>query len=1224
MARGESRATRLDGDEVVSLVTALGAVVATAEHPEELIARTLDVLAEATGWPQAEAWVLDDGLLQRAPGTVSLTPQAGAFNDFHRDRRYAKGEGLPGRAWQSAAAVVLPSLGDVPWYGRGDMAGALGFTAAAAVPVAGPEGLEFVVALHGAGTVDAARLGLLLTVASAQLRGTWTRLRDKGPRVTSTDVRLGAITAGARVAVWEWRPGDEHMLAGPAVRDLLGLRASEPLPTFSQFLDTIVAEDRLAVRQAIRTTLESAGERVPFTFEYRWRMPGGEIRWFFVQGTLHRSRNGGDALMRAAMQDITHLRLGEQRLAGALRAAGMAWWELDPATFAIVPSPELAPMLGLARGAALTSLAALLVPVHADDRARVGDALAGVTRDGHAQATFRIVLPSGAERWLEATATHTVHVTGGPARVAGVLRDVTEQRHAAVQLRESEEHHRALFDRHPLPVLLLDEESDALLDANPAACALYGLDRARLVAVTKRMLLAPDDVAAYDAERARGAGRRGRGGGRPRTADGRVLDVLVTSEPVTHRGRAARMAVVTDITARLAMERALEETAQRFRTVIDHIEDGVLLLDMDGGAIVWNPAAERILGLSGDVLRGFRPADPRWSARDEAGAIVPTSELPVHRARRDRCPVTQLIEITRGDGSRRWIRVHAVPIVDRDGDPQSVVATFTDITESRAAAREIEESESRYRLLAEKTRDLVCRHAPDGRFTYVSPSSAALLGWAPAELEGRDAFAYVHPDDAARIHAQVFRPVLAGERALPPATYRFRRHDGSWTWFETQASPVIDDDGTVTAIVTTSRDVSERRALEEQLRHAAKMEAVGTLAGGIAHDFANVLAIVRGAASTLTETVAVDDVVLRTEIEAIEGATARGQALTRQLLGFARRTPDQPVTMVLDDAVRRAVPLLRRLLRGDQRLVAALEAPTVAVTADVAELELALMNIVSNARAAMPDGGEVTVATSVVTLDDDGAAAIPPLRAGAYVRLTVRDTGTGMSESVRARLFEPFFTTKPVGEGTGLGLATSYGVVRRARGTITVDSAPGDGATFTIWLPAATSASSAPASPAGTWRPPAGSVAAQATVAADASSRRVVAMVVDDEEVVRTQMVRTLRRDGIDVIEAASAEEALTLLARGGAGVSMLITDFMLPGASGRELVERATSQWPHLETLLVSAYMRDEVTRQALQRTRTRFLAKPYDLRDFLRTVRETLLSPRQEQPDEAGQPGG
>lgn len=1223
MPKGERHATRLDGDATVSLVTALGAVIATAEHPDELIARTLDVLAEATGWSQAEAWVLGDGALLRAPGTVSLTPQAGAFNDFHRDRRVLKGEGLPGRAWQSAAALVLPSLADVPWYGRGDLAASLGFTAAAAVPIAGPDGLEFVVALHGAGPVDAASLGLLLTVAAAQLRGTWTRLRDTGPRVTSTDVRLGAITAGARVAVWEWRPGDDHLVAGPAVRDLLGLRAGDPLPTFPQFLDLIVAEDRLAVRQAIRTTLETPGERVPFTYEYRWRMPNGEIRWFFVQGTLHRSRSGGDALMRAAMQDITHLRLGERRLAGALRAAGMAWWELDPDTLAIVASAELAPMLGLARGATLASLDDLLVPVHAEDRARVGNALAGTTRDGHAQATFRIVLPSGSERWLEATATHTVHVTGGPARVAGVLRDVTELRHASVQLRESEAHHRALFDRHPLPVLLLDAESDALLDANPAACTLYGLDRTRLVTVTKRMLLAPDDMAAYDAARAAGVPtQRSTRQGRHRTADGRVLDVLVTSEPVTHRGRAARLSVVTDITARLAMERALEETAQRFRTVIDHIEDGVLLLDMDGGAIVWNPAAERILGLAGDVLRGFRPADPRWSARDEAGAIIPTDRLPGNLARREQRPVTQVIEITRGDGTRRWIRVHAAPIVDRAGAPQSVVATFTDITESRAAARAVEASEARYRLLAEKTRDLVCRHAPDGTFTYATPSSVTLTGWTPDDLVGRDAFAFVHPDDIAFVTAQAFRPVLAGERTLSPVTYRFRRRDGSWTWFETQASPVFDDDGAVTAIVTTSRDVSDRRALEEQLRQAAKMEAVGTLAGGIAHDFANVLAIVRGAASSLAETVSPDDAPLRADIEAIEGATARGQALTRQLLGFARRTPEQPVTIVLDDALARVVPLLRRLLRTDQRLVTTFATSGASVTADVAELELALMNLVGNARAAMPDGGEVTIATSVVTLDDDGAAAIPALRPGAYVRLTVRDTGVGMDESVRARLFEPFFTTRPAGEGTGLGLATAYGVVRRARGTITVTSSPGDGATFAIWLPVAAGAAAVPPSP---WRPSAGHLAPpNAHVTGDAHARRVVAMVVDGDELARAQLVRTLRRDGIDVIEAGSAEDALTLLARGGAGVSVLITDFVLPGRSGRELIERATAQWPHLETLLVSAFLDDDLTRQALQRTRTHFLARTHDLRDVVRMVRETLRTPRSGRPDDAEQPVG
>ncbi|MCU0626497.1 MAG: PAS domain S-box protein [Gemmatimonadaceae bacterium] len=830
--------------------------------------------------------------------------------------------------------------------------------------------------------------------------------------------------------------------------------------------------------------------------------------------------------------------------------------------------------------------------------------LAAASASGFGAAVAVPVWHDGAVEFVLALhaerATAPAAVTAALARLSTQLGGaLTRRRRRAAQASSaasSSSLAQGVFDAYPLPILILSEDDDVILDANRAAQRTYGIDAAALGTLRKDAIVAPDDLMRYRAAQD-ARGRRVRHG-RHRTSDGRVHDVMVTSEPTVHAGRAARIAVVSDTSELRTAERALAESATRFQLVLDHIQDGVVLQDREGRIMVWNPSAERILGLSGDQLQGKSSVDPHWAAIRDDGSPYPGEVHPAMVALREGRDVSGLMGVRRGPGDLAWLDVHAAPVIDEQGAVVASVTTFTDITQPRAAAQALSASEARFRLLAEAMHDLVCTHDAEGSWTYVSPSSMGVLGVPAAALVGRSPLELVHPDDARTLQRFVRDATVDADVTRAPVVYRARHASGDWLWLESTATVVRDADGAVQALVTSSRDVTARRALEEQLRHAAKMEAVGTLAGGIAHDFNNLLTVIAESSHELHELVGRTDPAVGVEIDAITDAWTRARSLTRQLLSFARRNVQQVRTQPLDAVVRRVQPLLERLLAAGQALEVHCGADGALVTADFAELELAIMNLLSNARAAMPDGGTVTLTTRVIAPGDDTRAGT----AGTWVELTVRDTGVGMSSAVQQRLFEPFFTTRPLGEGTGLGLATVYGVVTRAGGSIEVDSAPGAGSVFTIRLPAVPLDDAAAPDASGNALTQDGlrAGARADAVAADAAARRARAaatvLVVDDEPMVLAMTARVLRRAGYPVHEASSGAEALGWLEAHHATTALVVSDFAMPRMHGRALLEEVRRRWPRIAGLLVTGYADDETSRRASEQAGTPVLAKPYD----------------------------
>ena len=508
----------------------------------------------------------------------------------------------------------------------------------------------------------------------------------------------------------------------------------------------------------------------------------------------------------------------------------------------------------------------------------------------------------------------------------------------------------------------------------------------------------------------------------------------------------------------------------------------------------------------------------------------------------------------------------------------------------REVYRELAQREERFRSLIESSSDLIVVLDAAGRPTFASPSVQRLLGYAPADLLGRDLFALVHEEDRARIREQVVdRPAREGNDP-GEALFRVRHRDGSWRSLEATGRNLLAQPN-VAGIVVDARDITERRHLEEQLAQAQKMEAIGRLASGIAHDFNNLLTAIIGYTEMLATELA-GDPGKSAELGEIRKAADRAAALTRQLLAFSRKQILQPRPVNLNRLVLSMGNMLERLIGENVRLEVLPAEDLWTVLADPSQMEQVLLNITLNARDAMPEGGKVLIQTGNLP----PGTAPQDLPAGAYVQLCITDTGQGMDQETLSRVFEPFFTTKK--RGTGLGLATVYGIVRQSGGQIEVRSSPGQGSSFQIYLPAGAQGE----------RPglePPAAVTAAAARPAGAGQRVFVA---EDEPAVNRMIVENLQRLGYQVASAVSPAEAL---AANWGPIDLLVTDVVMPGMSGGELAERLRASNPCLRVLFISGYMEAEEARRSIQVKGTAFLQKPFASPELARAVRSALASP-------------
>jgi len=629
-------------------------------------------------------------------------------------------------------------------------------------------------------------------------------------------------------------------------------------------------------------------------------------------------------------------------------------------------------------------------------------------------------------------------------------------------------------------------------------------------------------------------------------------------------------------------EEALRESEAKFRALTETTASAIMISRGDRFLYV-NPAAGTILGYSREELEGrafddFIHPDFRQVIKERREA----------RLRGEPVPSRYEVKVVAQDGQERWVDLTAA-VIEFEGEPAILVTAF-DITERKLAEEAVQRSEANYRSLVDNSPFGIYRATLDGQFLAVNPALVQMLGYeSAAEVLRLNLGTDIYCDPAER---QQHIETYWRQEHFEGVEARWKEKDGTPMTVLLAGRPVRDPQGRVAFVEVMAEDVTEKRVLEQQLRQAQKMEAVGRLAGGIAHDFNNLLMVIGGHCEMLRKRLGADHPLDRNAAE-VQKAAERAAALTQQLLAFSRKQMVQPTVLDLNEVVGDMESMLRRLIGEHIELLTTLTPGLGHVKADRGQIEQVILNLALNARDAMPKGGKLILETADTELDEVYAHQHPGAQAGSYVMLAVSDSGVGMDKDTQAHIFEPFFTTKETGKGTGLGLATVYGIVKQSEGYIWAYSEPGQGSTFKVYLPRVEEEveETGPSVP----------------VAASTRGTETI-LVVEDEEPLRKLVREFLEASGYRALEAGSGTEALGLAEKFEGPIHLLMTDMVMPGMSGRDLAKRLTASRPEIKVLYMSGYTNDAILHQRGFRPGRLFLQKPFTLDTLANKLREVL----------------
>jgi two-component system, cell cycle sensor histidine kinase and response regulator CckA len=677
-----------------------------------------------------------------------------------------------------------------------------------------------------------------------------------------------------------------------------------------------------------------------------------------------------------------------------------------------------------------------------------------------------------------------------------------------------------------------------------------------------------------------------------RGTDGSVVEIHSLAE---YNGEESTVqGVIEDITERKRADAALRQSEERFKLAMEANRDGLWDWDVETGEVYYSPGYAAMLGYTVAEV----PAHVDWwrdliHPEDREAALQANMDC-VENRRED---VEVEFRMRAKNGEWRWILGRGKGVArDASGRALRMVGTHTDITERREAEEALRRSEERSRALIERSHDAISLLGADGTILFDSAAITRVLGYSPTERVGRKGFEFVHPEDRTRMQ-QSFAVFVQQPGSSMEYQAQVLHRDGTARWIQGVRRNLLHEPA-IQAVVVNYRDYTEHKTAERekeklraQLTHAQKMESVGRLAGGVAHDFNNMLQAILGNVALALQDVAADSP-LRENLEEIQKSAQRSAELTRQLLAFARKQTIQPRVLDLNDTVAGMLKMLRRLMGEDVDL-AWMPGPGLwPVKVDPSQVDQILANLCVNARDAIAGIGKVMIQSANATLDEAYARTHPECIAGDYVMLGVSDTGQGIDEAARAHLFEPFFTTKEVGKGTGLGLATVFGIVKQNRGLIDVYSERGMGTTFKIYLPRAGAVLVA---------------AEQKAVQASLHGSETVLLVEDEEQILNLGR-RILEQLGYKVLTAASPKAALDLAAEHAGSLDLLITDVVMPGMNGKELKERLHSSHADLKCLFMSGYTADVIAHHGVLDDSVQFLQKPFTIGTLAEMVRKVL----------------
>ena len=632
------------------------------------------------------------------------------------------------------------------------------------------------------------------------------------------------------------------------------------------------------------------------------------------------------------------------------------------------------------------------------------------------------------------------------------------------------------------------------------------------------------------------------------------------------------------------IRRQLVEREELFHLITENAADMIAVVDMEGKRLYNSLSYQQALGYSPEELQAsssFEQIHP-----EDRDRVIEAAE----HARRSGIGKTLEYRLRHKNGT--WLVLESTSSVIRNanGDPEKLVIVNRDITERKRAEQALQRSEAGFRSVVEDAPYGIYRASTSGRFLQVNPALQRMLGYELGEELLRKDLA----SEIFRYTGEYQRlcELLTGMDEVKDVELEWKRQDGTPITVRCSGRRINDENGAPVYFEVFTEDVTEKRVLERQLRMAQKMEAIGRLSGGIAHDFNNHLGVIIGYSGVLNKALSTNPA-LRNHALEIEKAGQRAASLTKQLLAFSRQQVLTPAVLNLNTLTSDMEKMLPRLLGEDIEVSLALDPELGNVKADQSQIEQVIMNLAVNARDAMPVGGKLRIQTANVELDQAYTWNHPGSKVGTYVMLTVTDTGMGMEAATLTHIFEPFFTTKERGKGTGLGLATVYGVVKQSNGYIWVDSAPGNGTSFQIYLPRHV-----------------GQPAAEEQIADSGENLRgsETILLVEDAEPLRKLAQTFLEAAGFRVLSAENGETALEVARRFGRAFDLLLTDVVMPGINGRVLAEQLLPRQPGMKVLYMSGYTDSFIAGHGVLDPQTHLLHKPFTEEVLIRKVRDVL----------------
>ncbi len=811
-------------------------------------------------------------------------------------------------------------------------------------------------------------------------------------------------------------------------------------------------------------------------------------------------------------------------------------------------------------------------------------------------------------------------VAGNPAGFRGIVRNVSQRVQDQKVLRESEKLYRMIVENMQDVIWVMDFNLQYKY-RSPSSMRITGYTAEEIMTIPPREQMTPESYALAENILLEELTREKSGlpldPHRVRTMDLEVyrkdggtawIEVTATFNRNEHGEPFEIVLAARDITSRRQIEGALRESEQRYRMIVENVHDSIALLDLNLDYLYISPAEIRITGFTPEEIMNIPLKDQVTPESYSLLEKIFSEELarefsgePIDPERSQ----TMELEVYHKNGGTVWVELTAIANRDENGHVVGILVSTHDITKRKRAQEDLKQSEQRYRMIIENMHEVIWTNDLNFRYTYASPSCARVTGYTPEEIISMPIDQIITPESLVLAQTALTEEMMREFSSEPADLYRsrtmeleFYHKNGGTVWMDVTTTFTRDESGKPVGLLSASRDITERKKaqeaknnLEEQLIQAQKMETVGRLAGGVAHDFNNMLSVILGYVDLAKLRLARQHPVLK-DIAEIEKAAIRSRDITTQLLAFSRKQIIEPIVIDLNELVSHTQKALMRLIGEDIDLTFVEGEGLWPLMFDPSQIEQILINLAVNARDAMPGGGKLTVETANVILDAAYCLNNVDSAPGHYVRLSFSDSGTGMDKKTMQSIFEPFFTTKEMGKGTGLGLSTVYGIVKQNNGYINVYSEPGHGSTFSIYLPRTFGEREAP----------------------DESDREEEItgqgniLLVEDDAMVLQITKGMLESIGYSVMSTNNPREALSLCQNPATAIDLVITDVVMPGMSGKELRDGLLTLRPDIKVLFMSGYTADVIAHHGVLEEGVMFLQKPFSLKALAGKVVEVM----------------